>query len=267
LASDDSRLEDAFGVVRREDFLPPGPWPIAQPSGGYQDTSDADPVHLYSDSLIGIAPERGINNGQPRLHAELLSHAAIRPDEHVVHIGAGAGYYSAIMAELAGPTGRVTAIEFEEDLAGVARKNLANRRTVTVVHGDGSVAAFADADVIYVNAGATRPASSWLDRLKDGGRLVLPLTTARGFAPVARADTRQGGVFLIVRHGEEFLAKWICGVAIYPCSGLRDPLSERALADAFSRGGWERVTKLIRGPDIDGRRCWLQAPDWCLAWD
>jgi protein-L-isoaspartate(D-aspartate) O-methyltransferase len=97
--------------------------------------------------------------------------------------------------------------------------------------------------------------------------ILLPLTTAQGFAPVARADTRQGGVFLIVRHGEEFLAKWICGVAIYPCSGLRDPLSERALADAFSRGGWERVTKLIRGPDIDGRRCWLQAPDWCLAWD
>jgi len=31
------------------------------------------------------------------------------------------------------------------------------------------------ADVIYVNAGATRPANPWLDRLVDGG-LILPLT-------------------------------------------------------------------------------------------
>ncbi len=37
--------------------------------------------------------------------------------------------------------------------------------------------AFDLADVIYVNAGATRPADIWLDRLNDGGRLVLPLTT------------------------------------------------------------------------------------------
>jgi len=25
--------------------------------------------------------------------------------------------------------------------------------------------------------GATRPADAWLDRLKEGGRLILPLTT------------------------------------------------------------------------------------------
>lgn len=263
--TEDSRLEEAFATVRREDFLPPGPWPILQRSGGYEYTPDADPVHLYSDALVGIAPERGINNGQPRLHADLLSHAAICPGDHVVHIGAGAGYYSAIMAELAGPTGRVTAIEFEQDLAALAAKNLASRPNVAVVHGDGSVADFDDADVNYVNAGATRPANTWLDRLKDGGRLVLPLTTNKGFAPVPRADTRQGGVFLIVRNGGEFAAKWICGVAIYPCSGMRDPKSERALDEAFSRGGWERVTRLRRGAEIDDAECWLRAPDWRLA--
>jgi protein-L-isoaspartate(D-aspartate) O-methyltransferase len=35
---------------------------------------------------------------------------------------------------------------------------------------------FEPADVIYVNAGATRPAASWLEQLKEGGRLILPLT-------------------------------------------------------------------------------------------
>jgi protein-L-isoaspartate(D-aspartate) O-methyltransferase len=98
----DERLENDFANVRREDFLPPGPWPILQQrDGSYRNTPDGDPDHLYTDDLVGIAPERGINNGQPRLHAELLSFASIRPGEHVVHIGAGAGYYTAIMAELA----------------------------------------------------------------------------------------------------------------------------------------------------------------------
>jgi protein-L-isoaspartate(D-aspartate) O-methyltransferase len=35
--------------------------------------------------------------------------------------------------------------------------------------------------VIYVNAGATRPADIWRDRLNDDGRLILPLTSDEGF--------------------------------------------------------------------------------------
>src|SRR5215813_13951338 len=54
-------------------------------------------------------------------------------------------------------------------------------RKVRVLQGDGAQIAFDPADVIYVNAGATRPADIWLDRLNDGGRLVLPLTSDKGF--------------------------------------------------------------------------------------
>ena len=263
----DERLQSAFASVGREAFLPPGPWPILQQQDGtYRNTSDANPAHLYTDDLIGIAPERGINNGQPRLHAELLSFAAIRAGEHVVHVGVGAGYYSAIMAELAGTDGRVTAIEFAEDLAARATKNLADRLNVTVIHGDGSVAAFDDADVIYVNAGATHPADNWLDRLNVGGRLILPLTTREGFAPVRTADVRRGGVFRIIRANDGFLARWISGVAIYPCEGMRDVVSERALAAAFEGGGWERVTRLVRRDDVPAAECWLKGPGWCLTY-
>jgi D-amino-acid dehydrogenase len=60
-----------------------------------------------------------------------------------------------------------------------------------VVRGDGTRIAFEPADVIYVNAGATRPADAWLDRLKEGGRLILPLT-ADAFP---NRDARRGAVF------------------------------------------------------------------------
>jgi protein-L-isoaspartate O-methyltransferase len=62
-----------------------------------------------------------------------------------------------------------------------ARANLAPHPNVEIVEGDGALVSFGEADVIYVNAGCTRPAESWLDRLADCGRLILPLTSDRGF--------------------------------------------------------------------------------------
>jgi protein-L-isoaspartate(D-aspartate) O-methyltransferase len=61
------------------------------------------------------------------------------------------------MAHLVGSSGRVTAIELDRGLAARAQDNLAPYPNARVVCGNGAVAAFEAADVIYVNAGATRP--------------------------------------------------------------------------------------------------------------
>ncbi len=53
-----------------------------------------DPVVLYQDVLVALAPERGVNNGSPSLHALWLDRLAPQAGERVVHIGAGTGYYS-----------------------------------------------------------------------------------------------------------------------------------------------------------------------------
>jgi protein-L-isoaspartate(D-aspartate) O-methyltransferase len=172
------------------------------------------------------------------------------------------------MAHLVGPSGRVTAIEFAPDLAARANANLASYANVSVIEGDGSTVPFDPADVIYVNAGATRPADCWLDRLNDGGRLILPLTTDKGFTSDWSNILHHGAVFLITRKAEEFRAEWISPVAIYPCEGMRDAESERALAAAFAKKGeWIRVTRLYRTGDLPEERCWLRAPDWCLAYE
>ena len=117
---------------------------------------------------------------------------------------------------------------------------------------------FDPADVIYVNAGATRPLDLWLDRLKDGGRMILALTKNK--------DTI-GAWFLIERRGDKFLANWISAAGLFPCAGARDAESERALVAAFEKGGWDRVTRLYRRGDVPEERCWLKRPDWCLAYD
>jgi protein-L-isoaspartate(D-aspartate) O-methyltransferase len=262
---DDPRLELAFAQVPREDFLGPGPWVIPRWLGGYVPTPSADPVYLYIDGVVQIIAARHLNNGQPSGHARWIASASIKPGEHVVHVGTGTGYYTAIMSHLVGPTGKVTGIEIDADLTARCQANLASFANVRIVNGNGAAVPFDAADVIYVNAGVTRPADPWLDGLTEGGRLILPLTTSKG----SMGDDRpRGAVFRIERRTPDFLAQWITPVAIIPCEGARDQTSELALAAAFKKDGLEKwVTRLYRNNDIPEDRCWLRASGWCLAYD
>jgi protein-L-isoaspartate(D-aspartate) O-methyltransferase len=261
----DPRIETALANLRREAFLQPGPWPIMQPlHSGYRITPDDNPVYLYQDVLVGIVPEKGLNNGQPSFLIFLISLGKPSEGEKIVHIGAGQGYYTAVMAELVGKTGHVTAIEYEHDLAVRATKNLSAVSQVRVLEGDGTTIPLEPCDVVYVNAGAVRPMNTWLDALKDGGRLVLPLTTS--YTTSDGYQMTRGGIFLIERQGRDFLAHWKSGTGIYPCFGGRDAPSEAVLNEAFEKGGWQRVTRLYRSGDIEPERCWVRGPDWSLVY-
>lgn len=264
---DDPRLELAFASVRREDFLGPGPWVIPRWLGGRIPTPSADPIYLYVDGVVQIIAERHLNNGQPSGHAKWIASAGIKEGEHVVHVGTGTGYYTAIMAHLAGPSGKVTGIEIDRDLAARSEANLAPFANVRIIEGDGAAIPFEAADVIYVNAGTTRPTEAWLDRLAEGGRLMLPLTTDKGFMNNDPCDPieRRGAVFRIERRAPDFLAQWITPVAIIQCESCRDAESEAALSAAFEKGGWEKVTRLYRHDNVPEDRIWLRAPGWCLA--
>jgi protein-L-isoaspartate(D-aspartate) O-methyltransferase len=72
----DPHVEAAFAEVRRENFLGAGPWLVLRWYRGYVATPSADPVCLYTDDLVGIVPERKINNRQPSLHAWLMAQAS-----------------------------------------------------------------------------------------------------------------------------------------------------------------------------------------------
>jgi len=136
----DERLEAALSATRREDFLGAGPWSILRGFRDYRTTPEADPVYLYTNDLVGILPDRNLNNnGQPSLHAHLIHQAAPAAGEHVVHIGTDTGYYTAILAHLVGPSGRVTGIEYEPELAARAKTNFTAYSNVEIVGGDGTL--------------------------------------------------------------------------------------------------------------------------------
>ena len=119
----EARLHDAFAAVPREKFLGPGPWKIAEPRrGGYVTSASDDPSLVYVDALIALDAAHGINNGEPSAHAGWIAALDPKPGERVLHIGAGTGYYTAILAELVGPAGKVVAYESiaEQSKAGRA---------------------------------------------------------------------------------------------------------------------------------------------------
>jgi protein-L-isoaspartate(D-aspartate) O-methyltransferase len=269
----DPRLEEALAELRREDFLPRGPWQLMRFPGGYQTTPDDDPIYLYQDAPVAIQPEKGLNNGQPSFLTWFISAGELQNGERAIHIGTGTGYGTALMSHLAGRNGQILGIEFEPELASRAKANLARFTNIEIIQGDGASVRLEPADVIYVNAGASRPAENWLDALKPDGRLVLPLTVS--YTTDEGHATTHGAMFLIARDKNSlgYAARCILDrVYIYPCAGLRDEASEKALIAAFEKRGFKntglgKVTKLYRTDDIPEERCWLRAPGWSLAYE
>ncbi|MGH9476344.1 MAG: protein-L-isoaspartate O-methyltransferase family protein [Terriglobales bacterium] len=238
----DTRLLEAFRATPRERFLPPG----------------TSPALIYSNTTVGLGLH-GINNGQPSLHAMCL--AALQPQtgETALHIGAGTGYYTAILAHLVGPRGRVEAYEVEPRLADQARRNLAGLPQGHVQPAPGAYAPLPACDIIYVNCGATGPAPAWLDALRPGGRLLFPLT----------GDAGSGAMLLLLRPpGAASLwpARFLLPVLFVDCAGgLRDRSLEPALTLAFGRGGTAAVRRFGRGvPSPPPARLWCAGNHWWL---
>lgn len=252
----------AFATVPREHFVGPGPWRIKSPMRlkDYWTTPDTNPRHVYHDVLIALDETRGINNGQPSLWAKLYDELNLRTGMHVVHIGAGAGYYTAILAEIVGPSGGVIAIEVDPQLAGRARDNLAPWPQVTVVVADGFVfRAATAANAIIVNAGVSHIAMGWLDMLcANAGRLLVPLTNSDGW----------GGFLLIERHADQigrYPARYVSQTGIVHCVGGRDGTAEQRLTAAVARSGMTNVRSLRRAPDEPDETCWLAGEKWWLS--
>ncbi len=105
----------------------------------------------------------------------MLDQLDIAAGAQVLHLGCGTGYYTAIMAELIGPTGKVTAIEIDASLAKKARAALMPWPQIAVGNADGASISFEPVDLVVASASATHPLPSWLDALKLGGRLTRDL--------------------------------------------------------------------------------------------
>jgi protein-L-isoaspartate(D-aspartate) O-methyltransferase len=267
---EDEAVENALSTVPREDFLGPGPWTILDQTVGAIELAGDDPGLLYDDVLVVLDQALGLNNGSPSLHALMLHHLGVRPGERVLHIGAGAGYYTAILAELVGARGSVVAIEYDQRLAAAAAANLRPWPHVTARQGDGADWPHDEVDRIYVNFAVADPAARWIDHLSDGGTLVFPLGIPPGRV---RGQTRRhsghGAVLACTRTGAGVAVRHLTPCAFICAEGslAGTPALREALDRAFLRGGVEFVRSYRRPPPASPARCWFWSPDWALSYD
>jgi protein-L-isoaspartate(D-aspartate) O-methyltransferase len=176
------RVAAAFSRVPRHLFVP-----------------EMSPEEAYTDRPLAIKLEDGVpisSSSQPAIMAEMLEMLALRGGERILEIGAGSGYNAALLAELAGPTGSVSSLELDADLVDSARAHLegAGYARVRVTRADGAAGdpERAPFDAIVASVGVERIPAAWIEQLREGGRLVAPLTIRSMQKVVAFERTAQG---------------------------------------------------------------------------
>ncbi|MGA2345370.1 MAG: protein-L-isoaspartate(D-aspartate) O-methyltransferase [Candidatus Sulfotelmatobacter sp.] len=153
----DERVLNAMGRVPRHEFAP-------EP---YRDQA-------YEDHPLPIAQGQTIS--QPFIVALMLEALALRSADHVLEVGAGSGYVTALLGELAA---QVISVERHAALADPARELLARMEytNVKIIVGDGTQGfrECAPYDAIIVSAAAPDIPPALLAQLTEGGRMIIPV--------------------------------------------------------------------------------------------
>ena len=150
----DAKLLAAMSRVPRQIFVPAGLAGVA-----------------YVDKSLRIAPNRYLQ--EPLVIARLLQEAIVEPTDKALVIGAGTGYSTALLADLAGS---VAAVESQTELAETARSNLAALAVANAVVHSGALelglAASGPYDVILIDGMIAELPKAIADQLAEHGRLV-----------------------------------------------------------------------------------------------
>jgi protein-L-isoaspartate(D-aspartate) O-methyltransferase len=168
----DLKVLEVMARVPREQFTPPD----------YRELAFAD---------MNVPLAHGQSMLAPKLEGRILQALALGPDDTVLEVGTGSGYFAACLGALARS---VTSLELYPDLADAARTNLARAgvRSVTVETAD----AFARTDlgrhdVIVLSGSLPLYDARFEQALAEGGRLFA--VVGQGHVMDAQLITREPG--------------------------------------------------------------------------
>lgn len=153
-------LERAFNVIDRADFVP-------------QKFRD----EAYEDYPLTIGFGQTIS--QPTTVAFMLEKLDVKTGQHVLDVGSGSGWTTALLAELVGENGRVWGVELIPELVRFGQKNLARYRFrnthITFAESVVGLPTHAPFDRILVSAAAGELPKKLVEQLKVGGTMVIPI--------------------------------------------------------------------------------------------
>jgi protein-L-isoaspartate(D-aspartate) O-methyltransferase len=125
--------------------------------------------------------------------------------------------------------------------------------------GDGAAFDPGECDAILVNCGVTHPQTKWLERLREGGRLVVPFTMA------VNPTIGQGVVTKIIRSNGKYVTELVTPVAIFSGGSLRDAALQPQLLKGLTTGGLLKLKSVRRDAHEAGETCVVHRPEVCLS--
>lgn len=160
----------------------------AMPRTGFLRPADRHRAGFDGPIQIGA----GQTSSQPRTVAQMLRLLDVEAGQHVLDVGAGSGWTTALLAHLTGPTGSVRGVELDADLASWGAGNLAvtGQPWASIVRArDGALGLpeHAPYDRILVSAEPPDLPRQLVDQLAVGGRMVIPVA---------------GTMLVVVRHDD-----------------------------------------------------------------
>ncbi|MBI2096718.1 MAG: protein-L-isoaspartate O-methyltransferase [Candidatus Sungbacteria bacterium] len=191
-------IKEALANIDRKDFVP------------------ADLAHLaYEDTALPIGQGQTIS--QPYTVVFMLELLAPKAGDHIMDVGHGSAWQTAILAEIVGEQGRVYAIELLEGLSKLGRENISKYpellKRISFYCQDASpglpevgerIAGF---DGIIAAAEVEDAPKAWREQLKTGGRLVYPQDQA-----IVREVKHGVGVFDVSRYPGFVFVPFVIGV-------------------------------------------------------
>ncbi len=191
----DDRVLLALATVPRPQFLPP-----------------EMESRAWDDRALPIG--HGQTTTQPSLVALMVDSLALGPSDRVLEVGTGTGYQAAVMSRL---VAEVHTLEVVPSLARRARSTLEALGVANVVveEGDGTrpdPIPGREVDAVIVAAATAVVPDVLIDRLRAGGRLVVPLGEP-GFVEVELFERRGDGLVRL---------RTLCPAAFVPLVGRHE---------------------------------------------
>ena len=158
-----SRIIDAFRKIKRADFM-------------------SDNIKQLAEVNEALPIGQGQTISQPLTVAFMLEHLQPEVGDNILDIGSGSGWTSALLAQIVGSKGKVTAIEIIPELKEFGEKNVAKynfikKGIVQFICTDGSKGYKEEAPFnrILASAAGNEIPKAWKEQLKIKGRIVAPV--------------------------------------------------------------------------------------------
>lgn len=253
-------------AVRREWFVPERVWVDRKPVDRAAEP-DAWLGAVYSNTVVVTQfddghtcwPQTGeiptCSASMPSTVVGMLEQLDVRRGHSVLEIGTGTGFNAALLAELVGPSGCVTTVEIDPDLASAARTRLsrAGFAGVHVATGD-ATSGIVEAEpfdrvISTASVHLGRIPYPWVAQTRPDGVILTPVRADLTSGPLVRFVVNADGTATgrMVPLGVEFM----------------EVRSQRTLRTTDGRGEWSDESAVQTTTRI---RPWLMFSDMVSRW-